>query len=157
MVTSGHRDSTHTPFDRTEISLGAECIAGRRAGRQTRPSAVFLLYQKGRGLPHLSGSRPRDRRFHVERKTKERQYCYYLTVASRLCAGSYLKQNYEMLAERARGLLSGELSRPDEHETRRPAPRFPQPRIDDFTLKRRRGAVCRLYYPRRLFGAGARR
>ena len=80
--------------------------------------------------------------------------CYYLTVASRLCAGSYLKQNYEMLAERARGLLSGELSRPDEHETRRPAPRFPQPRIDDFTLKRRRGAVCRLYYPRRLFGAG---
>src|ERR1700731_1915480 len=46
-----------------------------------------------------------------------------------------------MLAERARGLLSGELSRPDEHETRRPAPRFPQPRIDDFTLKRRRGAV----------------
>ena len=58
----------------TEISLGAECIAGRRAGRQTRPSAVFLLYQKGRGLPHLSGSRPRDRRFHVERKTKERQY-----------------------------------------------------------------------------------
>src|SRR5258706_211589 len=34
-------------------------------------------------------------------------------------AGSYLKQNYEMLAERARGLLSGEVSRPDEHETRR--------------------------------------
>ena len=31
----------------------------------------------------------------------------------------YLKQNYEMLAERARGLLSGEVSRPDEHETRR--------------------------------------
>jgi hypothetical protein len=34
-------------------------------------------------------------------------------------AGSYLKQNYEMLAERARGLLSGEVSRLDEHETRR--------------------------------------
>ena len=32
-------------------------------------------------------------------------------------SGSYLKQNYEMLAERARGLLSGEVSRPDEHET----------------------------------------
>ena len=31
----------------------------------------------------------------------------------------HLKQNYEMLAERARGLLSGEVSRPDEHETRR--------------------------------------
>jgi len=31
---------------------------------------VSLLYQKGRGLPHLSGARPRDRRFHVERKTK---------------------------------------------------------------------------------------
>src|ERR1700745_2248161 len=82
--------------------------------------------------------------------------CHYLPVA-RLCAGSYLKQNYEMLAEWARGLLPGEVSRPDEHETRRPAPRFPQPRIDDFTLERSRGAVCRLYYPRRLFGAGARR
>ena len=35
---------------------------------------VFLLYQKGRDSPPLSGSRPRDRRFHVERKTKERQY-----------------------------------------------------------------------------------
>ena len=45
------------------------------------------------------------------------------------------------------------MSSPDEHETRRPAPRFPQPRIDDFTLKRSRGAVCRLYYPRRSFGA----
>ena len=32
-----------------------------------------------------------------------------------------------------------------------------KPRIDDFALKRSRGAVCRLYYPRRLFGAGARR
>jgi hypothetical protein len=31
--------------------------------------------------------------------------------------GSYLKQDYEMCAERARGLLSGEVSRPDEHET----------------------------------------
>jgi hypothetical protein len=38
---------------------------------------------------------------------------------NRGAAGSYLKQNYEMLAERARGLLSGEVSRPDEHETRR--------------------------------------
>src|SRR4029077_19640342 len=62
-----------------------------------------------------------------------------------------------MIAEWARGLLSGEVSRPDEHETRRPAPRFPQPRIDDFTLKRSRGAVCRLYYPRRLFGGRARK
>jgi hypothetical protein len=34
---------------------------------------------------------------------------------NRGAAGSYLKQNYEMLAERARGLLSGEVSRPDEH------------------------------------------
>jgi hypothetical protein len=33
---------------------------------------------------------------------------------NRGAAGSYLKQNYEMLAERARGLLSGEVSRPDE-------------------------------------------
>jgi hypothetical protein len=31
----------------------------------------------------------------------------------------YLKQNYEMVAERARGLLSGEVSRPNEHEIRR--------------------------------------
>jgi hypothetical protein len=38
---------------------------------------------------------------------------------NRGAAGSYLKQNYEMLAEQARGLLSGEVSRPDEHETRR--------------------------------------
>jgi hypothetical protein len=38
---------------------------------------------------------------------------------NRGAAGSYLKQNYEMLAERARGLLSGDVSRPDEHETRR--------------------------------------
>src|SRR5580700_5194584 len=38
---------------------------------------------------------------------------------NRGAAGSYLKQDYEMLAERARGLLSGEVSRPDEHETRR--------------------------------------
>jgi hypothetical protein len=30
-------------------------------------------------------------------------------------------------------------------------------RLADFTLKRSRGAVCRLHYPRRLFGAGARR
>ncbi len=41
------------------------------------------------------------------------------SVGFRGAAGSYLKQNYEMLAERARGLLSGEVSRPDEHETRR--------------------------------------
>jgi hypothetical protein len=33
---------------------------------------------------------------------------------NRGAAGSYLKQNYEMLAERARGLLSGEVSRPDD-------------------------------------------
>jgi hypothetical protein len=33
--------------------------------------------------------------------------------------GSHLKQNYETLAERGRGLLSGEVSRPDEEETRR--------------------------------------
>ena len=32
---------------------------------------------------------------------------------NRGAAGSYLKQNYEMLAERARGLLSGDASRPD--------------------------------------------
>jgi hypothetical protein len=37
---------------------------------------------------------------------------------NRGAAGSYLKQNYEMLAERARGLLSGEVSRLDKHETR---------------------------------------
>ena len=63
----------------TELDTGATRANSKVAdflfyGRQTRPSAVFLLYQKGRGLPHLSGSRPRDRRFHVERKTKERQY-----------------------------------------------------------------------------------
>jgi hypothetical protein len=38
---------------------------------------------------------------------------------NRGAAGSYLKQNYEILAERARGFFSGEVSRPDEHETRR--------------------------------------
>jgi hypothetical protein len=34
----------------------------------------FFTLSKRKALPHLSGSRPRDRRFHVERKTKERQY-----------------------------------------------------------------------------------
>jgi hypothetical protein len=38
---------------------------------------------------------------------------------NRGAAGSHLTQDYEMLAERARGSLSGEVLRPDEHETRR--------------------------------------
>jgi serine O-acetyltransferase len=57
-----------------------------------------------------------------------------------LCAGAKVLGNVEIgqrLNGRAiptsRTALSGEVSRPDEHETRRPAPRFPQPRIDDFT------------------------
>jgi hypothetical protein len=40
---------------------------------------------------------------------------------------------------------------------RKPAGWFSLPRQGDRYAKRRRGAVCRLYYPRRLFGAGARR
>jgi class 3 adenylate cyclase len=36
--------------------------------------ASFFTLSKRKGLPHLSGSRPRDRRFHVERKTKERYW-----------------------------------------------------------------------------------
>src|SRR5271170_6214741 len=36
--------------------------------------ASFFTLSKRKGLPHLSGSRPRDRRFHVEGKTKERQH-----------------------------------------------------------------------------------
>src|SRR5258705_4699377 len=45
-----------------------------RAGRNIPRNASFFTLSKRKGLSHLSGSRPRDRRFHVERKTKERQH-----------------------------------------------------------------------------------
>jgi hypothetical protein len=49
-----------------------ETISTQYTGRQLllADAPVSLLYQKGRGLPHLSGSRPRDRRFHVERENQ---------------------------------------------------------------------------------------
>ena len=55
------------------------CKAGHAFVLECPPPAhsglVFLLYQKGRDLPHLSGSRPAlIQRFHIERKTKERKY-----------------------------------------------------------------------------------
>jgi hypothetical protein len=42
--------------------------------RSGEPHADTAALMERKGLPHLSGSRPCDRRFHVERKTKERQY-----------------------------------------------------------------------------------
>src|SRR4029077_2516130 len=38
-------------------------------GQGRRGMSSFFTLSKRKGLPHLSGSRPRDRRFHVERKT----------------------------------------------------------------------------------------
>jgi hypothetical protein len=40
-----------------------QCVIRRRL-----PNASFFTLPKRKGLPHLSGSRPRDRRFHVERR-----------------------------------------------------------------------------------------
>src|SRR5947199_5414390 len=68
---------------------GRDDLAG---GRWT---LVFLLYQKGRDSRIFQAQDARDRRFHVERKTKERQYWQILiyvliiaisSVAIRLCA-----------------------------------------------------------------------
>ena len=51
-------EELHKPLERT-----AEQLMDRTADDQ---DASFFTLSKRKGRPHLSGSRPRDRRFHVE-------------------------------------------------------------------------------------------
>jgi hypothetical protein len=64
------------PFGLRRLSLRHACLV-RVLMKQMTANPIMLADfcpAQRKGLPHLSGSRPRDRRFHVERKTKEQQY-----------------------------------------------------------------------------------
>src|SRR4051812_35926405 len=52
-------------------------LTGERIRSRFRDASFFTL-SKRKGLPHLSGSRPRDRRFHVESKFRATYILYRL-------------------------------------------------------------------------------